>query len=132
MTLLVPNGSEVIILGNFLNATAPEDLVVKLYSSNTTPGETDIAATYTEATGGDYAEIPLTASSWVLTAGAPSQAEYPEITFTFTGTVGSVYGYYITQAISGNLLWSERFTNGPFNIQNNGDAIRITPRNTLE
>lgn len=132
MTLLVPNASEVIIMENFLNKSAPQDLVLKLYSSDTTPAETDTEATYTETTGGGYADVSLTAASWVVTPGAPTSAAYPEITFTFTGTVGNVYGYYVVQAVSGALMWSERFTNGPFNIQNNGDEIRITPNITLE
>lgn len=132
MTLLVPNASEVVIMENFLNKTAPQDLVLKLYSSDTTPAETDTELTYTETTGGGYAAAPLTAASWVVTPGNPTSAAYPEVTFTFTGAAGNVYGYYVVQAISGALMWAERFTNAPFNIQNNGDEIRVTPQITLE
>ncbi len=132
MTLLVPNASEVIIMENFLNKTAPQDLVLKLYSSDTTPAETDTVVTYTEATGGGYADQAITAATWTVTPGNPTSAAYPEITFTFTGSVGNVYGYFVVQSISGALMWSERFTNGPFNIQNNGDEIRVTLQITLE
>ena len=132
MTLLVPNSAEAIILANFLNKTAPQDLRLKLYSSDTTPSETDTEATYTETTGGGYVQQALTASSWTVTPGNPTTAAYPEATFTFTGAAGNVYGYYVVQSISGALMWAERFTNAPLNIQNNGDEIRVTPQITLE
>ena len=132
MTLLVSNASEAIMLEAFLNKTAPQDLVLRLYSSDTTPAESDTVATYTEVTGGGYAASSLTAANWTVTPGNPTTAAYPEVTFTFTGSAGNVYGYYLTQLTSGLLMWSELFTNGPFNIQNNGDQIKITPQITLE
>jgi hypothetical protein len=132
MTLLVPNASEVIIMENFLNKSAPQDLVLKLYSSNTTPVETDTVAAYTETVGGGYADISLVAANWTVTPGNPTSAAYPEATFAFTGAAGNVYGYYVVQAVSGELMWAERFTNAPLNIQNNGDEIRITLQITLE
>ena len=132
MALLVPNQSEEIMLEAFLNKTAPQDLVLRLYSSNTTPAESDTEATYTEVTGGGYSGSNLTAASWTVTQGNPTTAAYPEVTFTFTGSVGNVYGYYVTQVTSGFLMWAERFTSGPFNISNNGDQIKITPQITLE
>ncbi len=132
MTLLVANASEVIIMENFLNKTAPQDLRLKLYSSDTTPAETDTQATYTETTGGGYADTALVAANWTVTPGNPTTASYPEITFSFTGAAGNVYGYYVVQEISGALMWAERFTNAPLNIQNNGDEIRITLQITLE
>ena len=132
ITLLVPNASEAIILENFLNITAPEDLRLKLYSSDTTPSETDTELTYTETSGGGYADVALVAGSWVVTPGNPSNAAYPEVTFSFTGAAGNVYGYYGVQETSGALMWAERFTNAPLNIQNNGDEIRITLQITLE
>lgn len=132
ITLLVPNASEQIILENFLNKTAPEDLVLRLYTSDTTPAESDTELTYTEVSGGGYSASMITANDWNVTAGNPSSADHPEITFTFTGSAGNVYGYYVTQISSGSLMWAERFTNGPFNIQNNGDQIKVTPQITLE
>jgi len=132
MTLLVPNAAEVIIMENFLNKSAPQDLVLKLYGSDTTPSETDTNASYTEISGGGYAAITLTPANWVVTPGSPTAAVYPEQTFSFSSAVGNIYGYYVVQAVSGDLLWAERFTNGPFNIQNNGDEIRVTLSITLE
>ena len=131
MTLLVPNQGEAIALKALLNHTAPQNLDLRLYSSNTTPGDTDTEATYTEVSGFGYAAIQLTASGWVVTAGDPTSAAYPEQTFTFTGAAGNVYGYYITQRTSGYLVWAERFADGPYNVANNGDTAKITPVITL-
>lgn len=132
MALVVPNGSEAQMLNYILNKTTPEDLTIRLYSNDITPGETDVVGTYTEVTGGGYSSISLTPASWTVTPGNPSSGEHTQVTWTFTGSVGLVYGYYITRDSTSDLFWAERFTSGPFNIQNNGDEIRVTPRLTLE
>jgi uncharacterized protein YlxW (UPF0749 family) len=40
----------------------------------------------------------------------------------------SIYGYYIVQATSGVLMWSERDVSAPFTVAVVGDAIKITPQ----
>jgi hypothetical protein len=74
--------------------------VLCLYKSNTTPGETDNTASYTEATFTGYANLTLTAASWVVTEGAPGNAAYPQVTFNSTAgsQSESVYGYFLKQA----------------------------------
>lgn len=128
MTLLVPNNGEARMLKALVNHTAPENLVLKLYTNNITPAETDTAGTYTEASGFGYAAITLTGASWTITEGAPSDASFAQQTFTFTGNLGNVYGYFVVQATSGILLWAERFSDGPYPISNNGDQIKVTPK----
>lgn len=96
------------------------------------PAEADVAATYTEASGSGYAAITLTPASWTITEGAPTTAEHTEVTFSFTGSLGNVYGYFIVGDTSGRLKWAERFTGRPYNIQNNGDQIKITPKISLD
>jgi hypothetical protein len=133
MTLLVPNAAEDVMLQNILNKTAPQSGRLKLFTSNTTPAETDTEASYTEAAGFGYVDIgPLTPASWTITPGAPTSAAYPEQTFTFTGALGNVYGYYVVQTTSGKILFAERFSTGPFNIANNGDQIKVTMQFTGE
>jgi len=133
MALLVPNGIEGEILKYVLNITAPENLSIRLYTNNITPAETDTVGTYTEATGGGYTSKPLVPGSWVITLNNPAaQATHPQIVWTFTGVVGNVYGYFVTRDTSNDLMWSERFTNGPYNVQNNGDEVKVTPRSSLE
>jgi hypothetical protein len=45
------------------------------------------------------------------------------------GSWGNIYGYFIATSTdgTGKLLFVEQFTNGPYNIQQNGDEIKITP-----
>jgi len=132
MPLLVPNAAEEVMLQNILNNVAPQNGRLKLYTNNITPAETDTEATYTEAAGFGYASILLAAGSWTITPGAPTQAAYPEQTFTFSGALGNVYGYFVVQDTSGKILFAERFSTGPFLIANAGDQIKVTMQFTGE
>ncbi|MGH7261470.1 MAG: hypothetical protein ACREI9_12450 [Nitrospiraceae bacterium] len=132
MALLIPNAAEDVALQNFLNKTAPQTCVLKLFTNNVTPAETDTEASYTEAAGFGYAAVTLTPASWTITPGAPTEAAYPEQIFTFTGNLGNVYGYYVVETTSGKIKWAERFSDGPYNIVNNGDQIKITPKITAD
>jgi hypothetical protein len=132
MPLRIPNVGEERLLGFMLGKTTLEAFRLKLYTNNITPGETDVAGTYTECTLGGYAAIDLTAASWTITQGAPTSAAYPQQTFTFTAGTASVYGYFVVGAVSGTLLFAERFTSGPYSITQNGDQIRVTPNFTLQ
>lgn len=133
MSLLVPNDGEDRMLQAIVNKTAPENLVLCLFTSNTTPAEADTTATYTEASGFGYAAVNLTpVANWTITPGNPAVASFPQQTFTFTGALGNVYGYYVKQVTSGKLMWAEKFTDGPYNIVNNGDQIKVTPTISLD
>ena len=134
MALVAPNVGVQEILRRALNYSATGNVVLRLYSSNTTPGETDTTATYTEATFTGYSAITLTGASWTVTNADPSVASYAEQ--TFTSSAGSqnqaIYGYYVTNAAGTVLMRAERFTDGPYTIVNNGDAIKVTPQITLD
>lgn len=134
MTLLVPNNGEGDGLEYFVNKAAPQNLILRLFTSNTTPAETDTAATYTEASGSGYSAITLTGASWgAPSEGAPSSIAFAQQTFTSTGGGwGNTYGYFCTRATSGRIALAERFTNGPYNVQNSMDNIKITPTITLD
>lgn len=129
MTLLVPNNGEGDILAYTVNKSAPENLVLRVFTNNITPAETDTAATYTEAAFTGYSAITLTGANWTITEGAPSNAAYPQQTFTSSAGSQSVscYGYYLTRATSGRIAWAERFSDGPYTIVNNGDDFKVTP-----
>lgn len=132
MSLVVPNVGEKVILDYLTKEATTEPVTLKLYSSNTTPGETDTAGTYTECTGSGYAAINMVSGDWTVTQGAPSDSTAAEKTFTFTGALGNVYGYYVIKTSAGTLVWAERFSGAPFNIQNNGDQIKITLKITCD
>jgi hypothetical protein len=131
MAVVFTNAAEQVALENFINKTAPENLVLRLYSDNQTPAKTDVVGDYTEVSGNGYLAVTLTPNNFVMTPGDPSSAAYPQVTFAFTGAAGNVYGYYVTRASTGDLMFANRFSNAPINIANNGDEIRITLTITL-
>jgi hypothetical protein len=134
MAGVLVNQGETIMLEAFVNKTAPQTLILKLFKSNTTPGETTIESDLTEATFTGYSSISLTPATWATTPGAPSDVTYPEQTFTSSAnqTLQNIYGYYLIQTTSGKLVAAERFDTGPYAIQNSGDAIKLTPKITQD
>lgn len=133
MALIVANSAELFILGYILNKQVPEDIDIRLYVNDYIPTEADTVANFIEAVGGGYAKIELSPAQWAISPGNPSVAQHPQVSWTFTGgSVGQVYGYYVTRRTSNDLVWAERFTNGPYNIQSANDQIRVTPRLTAD
>lgn len=130
MASLIPNDAEVNLIEAIVNKTSNSDLVLRLYTNNYTPLETDTVSNYTEASGNGYAAITLTGSSWSIAEGNPATATFAQQTFTFTGALGNVYGYYVTRG-DGELMWAEKFSS-VVDIQNNGDEIKITLQFTLK
>lgn len=109
--------------------TSTETLIMKLYSNDVTPSSQDILSAYTEVSvANGYTSISLTGSNWTVSDGA---ASYPQQTWTFTGSAGTVYGYYLVSATNNQLYFAERFPNAPYTISNNGDIIRVTLNLTL-
>src|SRR3990167_8658299 len=130
MALVFLAQGEQIALEALVNKTAPQTLILRLYTNNYTPVEASTEANFTEASGFGYASVSLTPASWTVSGSDPTQIAYPQVTFTFTGALGNVYGYYLTQTTSGKALWAERFTDGPYNMNNNGDETKVTVRIT--
>lgn len=130
MTLYVPEASKVTLFNDMLAA----GVTLKLYSNNKTPAAGDTAASYTEVTGGGYAAKLLTFANWVVSAGSPAVAQYNAAQyFNFTGTAGSMYGYFLVRTSGGLLILAERFPEAsvPF-TPINGSLVRLTPRITLD
>jgi len=104
---------------------------LRLFANNLTPAETDTHASFTQVTGGGYAEITLHPANWVITPGSPSYAlynVYAEWLFTgITGGTGNVYGYYVIDNVTNLLRYSERFPVVPF-IPVLNARIRFIPR----
>lgn len=125
MAIVIANTGKNATLGYLTNnVTTTEDLVLKLYTNDITPNEFDTATTYTEVGSvAGYTFKTLTGSSWVISSGV---ATYPAQTWTFTSSVGNIYGYYAVRATTGDLVFAERFAAGPYNIQTNGDNISVT------
>lgn len=119
-----------------------EDVSLKLFSSATTPAETDTAGTYTVLTpGSGYAVKTLASklssvSGWTAPAsGAPTSAWSAEAavaeatqasqSWSFSGTF-TVNGYIMVGATTATLLWAENF--GSTKNISSGDSLSLTPR----
>lgn len=124
MPIIISNeGGENILKYSLGISTTTETLKLKLYSNNVSPTPFTVVGDFTEVTGGGYAEKLLGASNWTVTGKVASSN--PQL-FTFTSSIGQIYGYYLVGATSNKLIASEKFTSGPFNIANNGDSITVT------
>lgn len=128
MPLLTPDVGEVEALKRIVNYSSSGDLILHLFTSNTTPAEGDTVSTYSEMSGMGYASKTLTGSSWTIqTDGGTSTASYPQQSFDLTSGAGaSVYGYFVTNAAGTILMWAERFSDGPYTIPTGGGSVKIT------
>lgn len=110
-------------------STGRENLVLHLFQNDITPASTMTLASYTEATFTGYAAVTLTTSDWAIMPGDPTTAVYSSgVAFTCSGTTSqAIYGFYLSQAGSSVLMWSERFVSAPYTITNVGDALSPRP-----
>lgn len=133
MALLSPVVGNILLLRYMLNNATPGDVNLRLFNNNVTPAETDSLATYVESTASNYTATSLTGASWTVASGSPngSTATYPQVNFNFSAA-DTIYGYFVTTAGGGNLLWAERFSGGPFVLPGSGGVISITPRISLD
>lgn len=115
-----------------LRAVVSDALILRLYVNDREPQEKDGAAEFTEAAGFGYTPIVLIPGEWLIDRqSSPMVLEYPEREFKFTGPLGKVFGYFLTQQFGSKLMWAERFSSGNFDgytVRNSGDRIFVTPR----
>lgn len=140
MAFVVSNEGEAFLAANMVAKTNNGGWKLKLFTSNTTPSQTDTVATYTEmgAVQG-YTPKTLAGASWnVAVAGTgtgtsttnEASIDYPQQTFTADGTGGAqnVYGYFITDSAGTTLIGAERAPAPPQPFTTAGDVIKITPK----
>jgi hypothetical protein len=131
MSIVVPNASEILLLEYILSLTSPGNKILHLYKNDLTPVEATVIGNITESTETGYVPITLTGASWSVTQlSGITTGVYSKQTFAFA-TAATVYGYYVTTT-SNQLLWVERFSNGPFPIDSSGGNIKVTPQVELE
>jgi hypothetical protein len=132
MTLLVTNEGAQELLRRGLGYSATGDLKLRLFKNDMTPAKANTTASYTQADFTGYAEKTLTGTNWTVTNANPAAGSFAEQ--TFTSSAGSqnqpVYGYYVVNSAGTIVVFAERFTDGPYTITNNGDAIKVTPNFT--
>lgn len=123
------------MLAAYFNNTFPgagKNLVLRLFTNNITPADTDVDGTYTEASGGGYSSIALSNGSWTVSkVSSIEQAAYAKQTFTFTGPLTTnltIYGYYVEDltAPTSNVIFAQLLS-APFTPANNGDTCAVTP-----
>lgn len=125
MSLVITYTADQLSLKNLVNySSAPENLILKLFQSNTTPTKSDATGAYTEATFTGYSSVTLTGSAWNVSANPVTYAVQ-----TFTSSMGGqsqlIYGYYLVGATSNLLYGAERFSDGPYTIANLNDNIQV-------
>ncbi len=126
MAMLIPNEGEIQLLTDLLGGGSLENWTLKLYSSNTTPAETDTAASYTECnfTGysgtsgtltrsigaGTWSSPTSNSSNTVNSESADAKSTYGSSAKSYSATSAqTVYGYIIVGATSGKLIAAEKF-----------------------
>jgi len=132
-TITIPNAAEAILLDAATGKTAATTWTLRLYTAiSPALSNGTVVAHLTEAAGGGYAAIALTAANWVTTPGSPSSSAYPKQTYTFTGALTgnpAIVGYYLTRA-DGSLVVIEPLA-ASFTPTTNGDVLEVTPVVTL-
>lgn len=135
MSLVVPNEADRQMLKFVVNYIATDggtppaggDRLLRLYTNNLVPSKSTAIGNITEATEDGYSAITLIGTNWTIaTSLGVNSATYSLETFTFTEEV-TVYGYYITTQ-DDELLWVERFSDGPYILSSEGGNIAITPK----
>ena len=128
MAIKVPDLAEIKALQAWIEL---DDLDLKLFKNNHVPADTDDASDYIEADFTGYVAEQLNQATWVYTPGAPGRATYGDVVFSSTAGSQSqiVYGYYVVQRNTGDLMWAERFDDNdpdaPYTIVNVGDTITV-------
>ena len=130
MALVLLHQGEQAMLEAFVNKTAPQTLIAKLFVTNVTPAKTDTESSYTEATGGGYVTKTCTPGDWTWTSATPSHIDLPQADtiWTFTGPLTTnlvIYGYYLIQTTSGKAVWAEAIS-PTFQPASNGDQFKLT------
>lgn len=127
MGFLLSNSGEKEVLRNITQDT----LSLHLFANDVIVSKDLNLENLEEVTGGGYSPKELESLNWILTSNSKdvNSLTYPTQFWNFKDKVGNVYGYFVAkQTITGQkLMWSQKFEEGPFDIQIAGDVIKLTP-----
>lgn len=131
MALVLPDVAEAEWLKRVLKDVNNQTL--KLFVNNKTPAEGDVAGDYTEMSTHSYAAKTLAKADWTIaTVVNVTSATQPQQTWTFTSASAvTVYGYFIVDAVTGLLLWAEKFTYAQV-VLSVDTPIKLTPIISLD
>lgn len=88
----------------------------------------------TEATFSGYTRLTLILGNWttppVIDSDGNASSYYPQQTFTKSGVTGNatIFGYFFGRISTHEILFAQRFDDGPFAMTADGSFIRVTPR----
>lgn len=135
MALVVPNVGELELLDRMLKgglSVKDGDYVLKLFKNSYTPTPTSTLGDFTEADFTNYASVTLAQSNWTAPAtnlSGKAESAYTQQSWTCGSIGNTVYGYYVTGLVSGELLWAEKF--GSEKALTIGDVLNLIPVITL-
>lgn len=133
--LLVPDVGEVRLLEYVRARLNSGNIRIGLFASSHMPAAADVLSTYTaiEATFPGYATAET--ANWSVpapdgTGRQFTQADFQVWTRGVGGSPESIFGYFIWDADSGDLLWAEADPNAPVPINSSGNTYTVRPRLT--
>lgn len=133
--IVIPRASRATLLAILLNKDAPEELDLHIYKNDITPDDDTAIGDFTEADFLGYAVEELDSAAYAITtpsAGSnePASADYGDVEFASSADQASNdnYGYFVTRRTTGDLLWCERFTDGPYAIASLQHRFYVNPR----
>lgn len=126
MAIVLPDVSEQEWLKRVLKDVNNQTL--KLFVNDYTPVEGTLVANLTEMSTHGYAAKTLDKTLWTIaTVSNVTSATHQQQTWNFTNAASvTVYGYYIVDAVTGTLLYAERFTY-PQVVTGTDTPIKLTP-----
>ena len=139
MALLVPNVGEVVLLTDLLHGgNTRENWTLRLYKTDVTPAEGDVAGSYTVADFTGYVGKTLTrtvnpGTTWETptTSSGTTFSTYAQQSWTHGGGAAqTVYGYYLVGATSTTLILAEKFATA--RTLASSDVLNLTPRLELD
>ena len=130
MALKVVNAGELILLALLRTPyLTGSSLNYRLFKNNYTPVDDSVLADFTEADYQGYAFLTPALWSIVALVGGRAFTQAEPLVYLCTGgaTPNTIYGYYATDVVSGNVVLAERFVPGPIAMAIAGDTLTINP-----
>jgi hypothetical protein len=133
MTLVVQDSGLLRLLSYIRIYFVAHPPILHLYQNDFTPTLSSHLFEFVESTFPGY--FAHGTNNWQLPTVAAHVGTLVEVneTFTVTSVPGPqfIYGYYLTDQSTGDLLWAERDPNGPFLVQHFLDSYTVKPEITL-
>lgn len=128
----VLNNSAISFLAQYILGKNPIDPTpsLGLFVNNHAPVCTDTILAFTECTCGGYGRIVLVPGTWTVPAAVACVIEctYPYVEFVLTDNGGgqTIYGHFVIDTTSGQILWAGQWATS-FAVPTGGGIVRVYP-----